>query len=335
MGKMIQVASDREFDQTKTVLPAEYARGAYIQNPPSAEALKVMHFLIAAAGGRMADDVDHQFKLTELNATKGIRRHTRKTLEPLFQELAACVLTIDDHERQKVKIGGFLDEAEIDYSEKFAGDLRVKWSFRKTFLRMAAQSEHWAIIDRQTLFALTSKYSILLFQYFASLQNLDRKMAQSFSVEELRTLLGVSADKLQRFADFNRRVIKPAMDEINQLSRFTLSATPKKIGRSVVAVEISWTTKEDAKAVKTELQSSKVGRKARRDGTVEVPALAFPAGTIEFSKPWNEIALLHGGGKDKDLIAQDFRNWCQQQGIPLDKAGIEKTFEGFCRRARI
>lgn len=42
MGKTIQLAADRAFDRTKTVLPAEVARGIYMQNPPGLAALKLM-----------------------------------------------------------------------------------------------------------------------------------------------------------------------------------------------------------------------------------------------------------------------------------------------------
>lgn len=68
-------------------------------------------------------------------------------------------------------IGGFLDEAVIDYRNEGNGDLVIAWWFGATFRRMAEQSNHWAILDRQTIFALTSKYSILLFQHFASFAN--------------------------------------------------------------------------------------------------------------------------------------------------------------------
>nr|WP_281042390.1 hypothetical protein [Sphingobium yanoikuyae] len=34
MSKTTQVAADRAFDETKTFLPAEVARGVYIENPP-------------------------------------------------------------------------------------------------------------------------------------------------------------------------------------------------------------------------------------------------------------------------------------------------------------
>ena len=46
MGKTLDVARDRAFDQKNTVLPAEVARGVYIEHPPSAQALKLIHLLI-------------------------------------------------------------------------------------------------------------------------------------------------------------------------------------------------------------------------------------------------------------------------------------------------
>lgn len=336
MGKTIQVAADREYDQTKTVLPREYAQGLYVKNAPSAEALKLMHLMIASAGGRMADAVLHSMSLADIRAIKGMRNHDRKSLTPLFEELRACVLSIDDPEAMKYTIGGFLDTATLDYRHEVTGDINVSWWFGGAFRMLAEKSDHWAILDRQTLFALSSKYSILLFQHFASLQGLKHQTSKVFSVDELRDFLGIPAEKLKRFADFNRRAIQPAIAEISQLSRFTLVAEPKKQGRTVVAVEITWTPKEDTKALKKELGSSKVGRKARRDGTAETPVIAFPeAGSIEFSKPWNEIARQHGNGRDKDLIAGDFRSWCRSQGISLNKQGIEKTFESFCKKSRI
>ncbi|WP_310622447.1 replication initiation protein [Flexibacterium corallicola] len=336
MGETIQVASDREYDDTKTVLPTEYAQGLYVKNAPSAEALKLMHLMIASAGGRMADAVQHKMSLADIRAIKGMRNHDRKSLTLLFEELRACVLSIDDPEAMRYTIGGFLDTATFDYRHEIMGNTTVSWWFGGAFRELAAKSDHWAILDRQTLFALSSKYSILLFQHFASLQGLKHIHSKTFTVDELRALLGIPAGKITRFSTLNQRVIKPAIEEISQLSRFTLIATPKKIGRSVAAVEISWQVKQDAKALKKELNTHSTGRKARRNGTAETPAPSFPAShSISYSEPWKAIARTHGNGKDIDLIANDFRAWCKQQGIPLDKAGIEKIFEGFCKRAKI
>lgn len=333
MGKTIQVAADRAFDQTKTVLPAELARGVYMTNAPSLAALKIMHLMIATAGGRMADDVRHEMRLADIRAIDGMRNHDRESLTPLFGELAAAVLTHDDSEKMVVTIGGLVDEARIDYRHEASGDLLVTWNFRSTFRRMAAESNHWAILDRQTVFHLGSKYSVLLFQHIASLANLDRMNAKTFTVTELRALLGIPKGKLERFSHLNDRVIKHAISEINHLSRLTLTATSNKIGRTVASVTIGWQVKDDPAAAKRELAGSRVGREARRNGKAETLAPAFPeTGGLTYSPRWIELKRAAGCNKDNDLIASDFRRFCTSKSIRLDAANIEKVFSNFCTK---
>ena len=238
MGKTVQVAADRAHDDTKTVVPAELARGIYIENPPGAQALKLMHLLISIAGGRMADDVQHELRMADMKAIEGMRNHDRATLRALFIELRGAVIAYDKSEEKAEIIGGFLDEARIDYRDETSGHLLVKWWFGRTFRRIAEDSNHWAILDRQTVFALSSKYAILLFQHVASLANLDRVNSKTFTIPELRAMLGVPTGTLDRFSNLNTWALKPAIAEINQLSRLNLTVTPKKAGRTVAAVEI-------------------------------------------------------------------------------------------------
>src|SRR5690554_1903058 len=223
MLKTTQIAADRTYDEAKTVLPAEVARGVYIENPPSAEALKLMHLLIGRAGGRMADDVRHELRLADIKKISGMRNHTRATLRKLFVELAGAVMVFDDTEEQCEIIGGFLDRAKLDYRHEVSDDLLVAWWFGGAFREMAEKSCHWAIMDRQTVFALSSKYSILLFQHIASLVNLEHVSSKTFTVSELRAVLGVAEDKLVRWTHFNRDALQPAIGEINQTSRMTLT----------------------------------------------------------------------------------------------------------------
>ena len=333
MSKTIQVAADRAYDPTKTVLPAEVARGIYIENPPSAQALKLMHLLIAKAGGRMADEVQHEMRMADLKHIEGMRNHDRASLRALFTQLRAAVMVYDDTEAQEEIIGGFMDEIRLDYRQEAADALVVKWWFGRTFRRIAAESNHWAILDRQTVFALSSKYSILLFQHIASLANLDRINSKSFTVPELRALFGVEGGKLDRFADFNRWALKPAIAEINQLSRLTLKASPRKTGRTVTSVEISWKLKPDPTDAKQELARSKIGRKARRDGTAETAAVAFPAtGSITYSPRWLELKHEAGCNMDNAMIATNFRRFLSERGISQDAGNIEKIFSDFCRK---
>ena len=340
MLKTIQVAADRAHDDVRTVLPAEVARGIYIENPPSAEALKLMHLLIATAGGRMAEDVRHEMRLASIKSIAGMRNHSRATLRKLFIELAGAVMVFDDTEAQCEIIGGFLDQAKLDYRDELTDDLLVSWWFGRAFREMAEKSCHWAIMDRQTVFAMSSKYSILLFQYVASLVNLEYVTSKTFTVSELRAVMGVPEGKLERFADLNRRALSAAIAEINQTSRLTLTATPRKVGRTVTSITIAWEEKEPERKrdAKRELDRPKLGRNARRDGTAETPALAFPdSGTIRNSHTWERIARDNApkleGGHVPDLrkLANAFRKWCGEKAIPLDVPSIEKTFTTWCK----
>lgn len=333
MGKTIQVAADRAFDQTKTVLPAEVARGTYMRNAPSLSALKVMHLMIGKAGGRMAEDVRHELRLSELREIDGMKNHDRASLAPLFAELAGAVLVNDDPEAMVMTIGGLLDEARIDYRHEVSGDLLVTWYFGRTFRRMAEESNHWAILDRQTVFHLGSKYAVLLFQHIASLVNLDHLASKTFSVEDLRAVLGIEKGKIKRFADLNRDVVKPAIAEINQLSRLNITATPNKIGRTVASVTITWEVKDDPTPAKREMARPKVGRKPRQNGTAEAPVTAFPStGGIEFDERWKTLKRAAGCNMDNTMIAEKFRAWCAGKGMALNAQNIEQAFSNFCAK---
>jgi len=340
MGKTLDVAQDRAFDQTKTVLPAEVARGVYLRNAPSLAALKLMHLMIGTAGGRMAEPVRHEIRLSEVRKIDGMDNHTRASLTPLFEELRAVVIREGnpDNDEDRVVIGGLLDHAVLNRKDPVSGDTLLSWFFGRSFLEMAEQSNHWAILDRQTVFHLGSKYSVLLFQHISSLINLDYVTSKTFTVQELRAVLGVTEGKLDRFSNLNQRTLVPAISEINQLSRLTLTATTNKIGRTVASVTIAWEVKLDPTEAKRELDRPKVGRAARRDGMAEAPALSFPpSGSVKDTQPWDMIAREHApkleGRHTPDLLqlSEAFRKWCGGKSIPLDAVSIEKTFTTWCK----
>lgn len=339
MGKTIEVAADRAYDQTKTVLPAEVAQGVYMQHAPSLQALKLMHLMIGTAGGRMADPVRHTMRLSKIKQIEGMRNHTSQTIAPLFAELRAATMTTDDLDKKRIVIGGLLDVAMVDYRDEASGDVLITWSFGGMFIDMARESNHWAILDRQAVFHLGSKYSVLLFQHIASLQNLKHVTSKRFTVAELRGLFGLQEGKHKLFSALKRWVIEPAINEINSdLTRLRLTASYHKIGRTVAEVEIAWEVKEDLAKVRAEQDRPKVGRKARQDSSAENPAITFPtSGSVKGLKPWDSIAHDNApriDGRhvpDLRVLADTFRKWCREKSIPLDAPSIEKSFTTWCK----
>lgn len=342
MIKTTQVAADRAYDQTKTVLPAEVARGVYMQHAPSLAALKLMHLMIGTAAGRMADDTRHEFRLSVIRDIEGMDNLTRKSVVPLFAELRAATLISDDPSAMRTVIGGLLDEAVVDYRHEVSGDTLITWTFGSTFRRMARDSNHWAILDRQTVFHLTSKYSVLLFQHISSLTNLKHVTSKTLTIPELRAMFGVPDAKHKRFAELNRWAIQPAIAEISQLSRLTLTATIHKIGRTAASVEIAWEVKPDPTAAKREQDRPKVGRAARRDGNTEMLVPPFPAsGGLSPSMPldahWRALFEAHvtriqgGHLPDSKRVCDAFR---KARGDKLDDTTTEQHFINFCKAWR-
>src|SRR5690606_28233190 len=96
--------------------------------------------------------------------------------------------------------------------------------------------------------------------------------SETFTVAQLRALLGVPRNKLGRFADFNKYALKPAVAEINQLTDYAVSVAIRKRGRLVHELVLMWFKKEPAavKRAAAERQSSRVGRTARQRDKVEI-----------------------------------------------------------------
>lgn len=335
MAKTVDVARDRAYDDTKTVMPGEVARGVYLERAPSAQGLKLLLLLLGTAGGAMGEEKQHEIRLADLKRIEGVQNHSRETLRALFVELRGAVLVYEETDSQDEIIGGFIDELRVGGQSDDTGELYIKWWFGRTFRRIASESNHWAIIDRQTVYALRSKFSILLFQHVSSLVNLHHITSKTFTVDEIRAVLGVEGTKLTRFADLRRFAIEPAIEEISQLSRFTVTASPEKVGRSVRRVTISWQLKDDLRTTRRELDQPKVGRKARRDQTVETitdrAGPAFPAsGGIAFDTFWHGIKVQSGCNMDSTMVAEKFRAFCEQRKIALTSPKIADVFKSFC-----
>lgn len=92
MKMTTRVAADRAYDKTKTVLPAEIARGVYMHHAPSLRALKLMHLMISKAGGRMAEPVQHEMSLSEINSIDGMGHQDQESIKPLFLELTTAAM---------------------------------------------------------------------------------------------------------------------------------------------------------------------------------------------------------------------------------------------------
>jgi Initiator Rep protein, WH2 len=133
------------------------------------------------------------------------------------------------------------------------------------------ESSQYARLQKQVMFAFSSKYALALYEMVQKRGNLKFKTSEEFPVDRFRALLGVEEGKLQAFKSFKQRAIDPAVLEVNGLGEFGCRVEPIYSGRKVTSVRLSWWSKnlDERKVTLNELRFSRVGRRARLQGKVE------------------------------------------------------------------
>ncbi|MGV6849941.1 MAG: RepB family plasmid replication initiator protein [Marinibacterium sp.] len=216
--------------------------------------------------------------------------------------------------------------------------------------RIIKDSTVFARLQREVMFALTSKYALTLYEMVQKRGNLKWRDSERFTLADLRGILGVPKGKLTTWSNLRLRAIDPAVKEVNRLSDYVVELTPIKTGRSVTHVELRWWKKDSAgqgEAARA-LSYSKVGRKVRGEGRAEtvVPQTAAAAQTApgQGGKPrpaWldrqgpalapatYETARLRHSGYDVYAVESEWRRWAGTRAPARDP---DRAFLAFFRK---
>jgi hypothetical protein len=237
----------------------------------SLRAAKVFHLLIQGAGVRITDDREHRMTYASLNEAFHLTIHE---LEAVIDELHTTILKLKltrEDGTNYTKSGPILADAERDAENTTQAELR--YTFSPTLRRAIQDSRHWAVISKQAVLAFQSKYALRLYTLISLRVGL-RKTSEAFLLEDLRHILGIPPEKYPLFGNLKQKVLAPAIAEINHLAGFQVGFQPQRHGRSIVTVRLFWGIKDQEGRVVAakELERSKVGRKARRSGQVELIA---------------------------------------------------------------
>jgi hypothetical protein len=189
-------------------------------------------------------------------------------VEDAIISLMKTILTVKLENGKTTRVQ-FLGGNDLDDPKHPAGVLT--YSFDKRLVDILQNSTVWGKIHVPVLMAFLSKYSVSLYENIAQLVHLDYKQCHTWSLAEFRLLMGVQDGQYKTFGEFNKHVLKPAVQEINALAAFTITVLPVKEGKRVGQIMVQWMPKDAAalQAAMKEVESTKVGRKARISGMVE------------------------------------------------------------------
>ena len=121
----------------------------------------------------------------------------------------------------------------------------VFYSFPAAVRGIIRESSQYARLQKQVMFAFSSKYALALYEMVQKRGNLKFKTSEEFPVERFRALLGRRAGQAgSAFKSFKQRAIDPAVLEVNGLGEFGCKVEPSAYaGRKVTAVRLSWWAK--------------------------------------------------------------------------------------------
>lgn len=112
--------------------------------------------------------------------------------------------------------------------------------------------------------AFTSTHTIRLYELCSQYKSVG---VREIKLEDIKDWLQIS-NKYPLFKDLKKRVLSPAIDEINAKSDLTVLLEPVKRGRSIVALKFTIQTKKSA--VKTELKRPKFPHKNKYGKFVKI-----------------------------------------------------------------
>lgn len=194
----------------------------------------------------------------------------RDTLMRL-KSVAVTVSYTDEEGEPRVIITGLFDFFDIPAKE-LTKRPTLRYGLPRKLAPMLERSGRWGRIRAEIVCSMTSKYAIALYELVQLKASMDR-CVEIFSVERLRELLGVPPGNYERVDNLMRKVIEPAVLQVNGLSDMGVSIEQRRRHSRAPVHEfaLAWWKKQgdEFRAAMQERNRSKVGRMARLRGKVE------------------------------------------------------------------
>jgi hypothetical protein len=274
----------------------------------------------------------------------------------MLEELHRTLFAVDDlswRGRKATKRFPLIQSSREEVEEDGGESGWIEWEFTPDARRLIRESETYAVLNRQAVLGFRSSYALRLYE-MGALRIHRRQSVWRGDMTALRAAFGIAPELYKDFAQLRRKVLDRAKAEIDQLAHFTVDWREIRRGRAVVEVEFYFHPKGAPEQLTTASENDRhsAGRRARREDAVEavivepppLPARApakpkpaggatgFPSGSLVFAVgPFAEIARLHGGGWDKDLIAAAYREQMGERLKALSGTKLVKSWTGFCQ----
>lgn len=132
----------------------------------------------------------------------------------------------------------------MDFIEYLPAEGRIEASFSESLRPLIGElSKQFTRVAMEHVGKFRSVYTIRIFELLMQFKLSKRNPYRVVEVAELREMMGIEKGQYPLFSDFRKRVIVPAVREINQRSNYSVEWSPLKKGRIINAIKFDFDEK--------------------------------------------------------------------------------------------
>jgi hypothetical protein len=196
--------------------------------------------LLANAWNKIGEGKSHRIHKNELRSIDKNRSRLNGSLDRLSGTFIRTTVTRDDGEPYKRRLN-FL--AHID--DAISDDGWIIYKFNEYAENMMVNSNVFARIQREVMFALSSRYSLALYEILAKRQNLTHTQSEVFELPIFRKMLGVPESKYKLMSHLRTRILDTAFGEVQQLTNIGCAyELIRNRGKGYTHIKIMWFPKD-------------------------------------------------------------------------------------------
>ena len=196
--------------------------------------------LLANAWNKIGEGKSHRIHKNELRSIDKNRSRLNGSLDRLSGTFIRTTVTRDDGEPYKRRLN-FL--AHID--DAISDDGWIIYKFNEYAENMMVNSNVFARIQREVMFALSSRYSLALYEILAKRKNLTHTQSEVFELPIFRKMLGVPEGKYKLMSHLRTRILDTAFGEVQQLTNIGCAyELVRNRGKGYTHIKIMWFPKD-------------------------------------------------------------------------------------------
>jgi hypothetical protein len=347
----LQAREGDEFAKPGNLVEVRFVRGESL----SLTAARLLALMILTAGGDAWEPVAHRMRKADIR--RGHKGNER--IADMLEELHRTLFAVDDlswRGRKATKRFSLIQSSREEVEDDGAEAGWIEWEFTPDARRLIRESETYAVLNRQAVLGFRSSYALRLYE-MGALRLYRRQSSWRADITAVRAAFGIAPELYKDFAQLRRKVLEKAKAEIDHLAHFTVEWREIKCGRAVAEVEFTFYPKsapaqlaltgdvdrqeaaptasvDEAQALKPAVSPAILPphRTQRSPAKVADPRARFPSGSLQYgAEPFGSIAREHGGGWDRDLIANAYRDQMGGRLANLTGTKLIKSWTGFCQ----